>query len=266
MELLFVSSTAAQTEPTLQITNSNGNISLTWSNSKSFFALEATTNLSRPDLWNRNIASIGHAGNINIPAVQSQEFFRLSPLIPIFQFAIFYNINMEINPGASMNIKGPVFCNASIWAKGTAPLNFLSPVSAVGFISTANTDPFSLNYIGSSNPTFSAGTNMGVGALTLFGLNTDPSPALVRSIIDLPPAGLGAPNQAAYLATNQIYNYNASDLIISNSVSGTNGSSRYRTNLTVFYQNPYRIQVLEMITNDFFYSHKQGYPCCFFDQ
>jgi hypothetical protein len=36
-------------------------------------------------------------------------------LIPLFQFAIFYNVNLEIDPGQNMTITGPVFCNQSIW-------------------------------------------------------------------------------------------------------------------------------------------------------
>jgi len=36
-------------------------------------------------------------------------------LIPMFQFAIFYNVNLEIDPGQTMYISGPVFCNQNIW-------------------------------------------------------------------------------------------------------------------------------------------------------
>src|SRR5687767_3957256 len=35
--------------------------------------------------------------------------------IPIFQFAIFYNIDLEINPGPNMDVTGPVHCNANIY-------------------------------------------------------------------------------------------------------------------------------------------------------
>jgi hypothetical protein len=33
----------------------------------------------------------------------------------VFQFAIFYNLNMEIDPGQPMVVYAPVFCNANIW-------------------------------------------------------------------------------------------------------------------------------------------------------
>jgi hypothetical protein len=75
--------------------------------------------------------------------------------VPIFQFAIFYNLDMEIDPGQPMVVKGPVFCNANIW-DDSANLTFLSSVEAVGNIYTNNdVDPFSDNYTGSTGaPTF----------------------------------------------------------------------------------------------------------------
>jgi hypothetical protein len=171
--------------------------------------------------------------------------------IPMFQFAIFYNINLEIAPGNTMVIKGPVFCNAEIWAESSS-LNFLSMVSAVNGISQADYDPFSNGFPGRGNPTFSGGTNLGVNALTMPIAGTNNNAAAVHGIIDLPPTAIAAPNAAAYLATNQIYLYNESDLIISNATTGINGSSRARTDLTVYYQNQFRGTVLQAITNDFF--------------
>ena len=35
--------------------------------------------------------------------------------IPVFQFAVFYNLDLDIEPGAPMTINGKVFSNQNIW-------------------------------------------------------------------------------------------------------------------------------------------------------
>ena len=56
--------------------------------------------------------------------------------IPIFQFAVFYNVLLEINPGASMTITGPVHCNTNMYISpgSGATLTFNSDVTASGTI------------------------------------------------------------------------------------------------------------------------------------
>ncbi len=54
--------------------------------------------------------------------------------VPLFQFAVFYNMDMEIWPGADMVIAGPVHCNGELSARSatgfTANVQFLERVSA----------------------------------------------------------------------------------------------------------------------------------------
>jgi len=52
--------------------------------------------------------------------------------IPLFQFAIFYNVDLEINPGAAMTVTGPVHCNSTNYINPGATLTFNSDVTAVG--------------------------------------------------------------------------------------------------------------------------------------
>ena len=50
---------------------------------------------------------------------------------PIFQYAIFYNMDLEINSGAAMTINGKVHSNDTIWATGSGastPLTFSNMV------------------------------------------------------------------------------------------------------------------------------------------
>src|ERR1700685_1061796 len=51
--------------------------------------------------------------------------------IPLFQFAIFYNMDLEFAPGSAMPINGKVFCNNNIYMAGCpGPLIFLTTVQA----------------------------------------------------------------------------------------------------------------------------------------
>jgi hypothetical protein len=144
----------AQTPPTLQIAETNGGVTVSWSNAPQLSLLQEATNLSPPILWSNTVYP-GFTSNFTASTASPQQFFRIAPIFPVFQFAIFYNINMEIDPGQPMQVNGPVFCNAGIWAH-SADLAFLSPISAAGTIYTNDdVDPFSDNYDGrAGSPTF----------------------------------------------------------------------------------------------------------------
>ena len=209
----------------------------------------------------------------NVPATVTQTF--QAAIIPVFQFAIFYNLNLEMAPGQPLTVAGPVFCNASIW-EGSSDLNFSSTVQAVGTNNTSAVDPF--------NPTYTNGTVSVAGSTASYsgtpevnfsqgppsdhnnsltmpiGTSTNSNPTNVESILNIPPAGLGAPNSAAYNTTNQIYLYNECDLIVSNASYGTNGYATtaalgttvdYHTNFTVWFQDPKNSpNYLTLLTND----------------
>jgi len=79
-----------------------------------------------------------------VPATVSQTFQAAK--IPIFQFAIFYNVNMEMDPTPVMTVNGPVFCNQSMWIVAIGGLTFNSAVQAAGSVDLTSTDPFANNY------------------------------------------------------------------------------------------------------------------------
>ncbi|MEI7533232.1 MAG: type II secretion system protein, partial [Verrucomicrobiae bacterium] len=59
--------------------------------------------------------------------------------IPIFQFAIFYNMDLEINPGDTFNVNGKVHSNNNIYATGNGsgtPLTFSDLVEYAGSYSS----------------------------------------------------------------------------------------------------------------------------------
>ena len=96
---------------------------------------------------NCQIISVATPNNTlySVPATVSQTFQAAS--IPIFQFAIFYNLNMEMDPTPAMAVTGPVYCNQSMWITCINELTFNSTVQAVGSV-TLNTaaDPFANGY------------------------------------------------------------------------------------------------------------------------
>src|SRR5437667_183095 len=79
-------------------------------------------------------------GTINIfvhlrqPKRPRRKCLPKSKWITIFQFAIFYNVDLEINPGPNMDVTGPVHCNANIYMQPGSTLTFYNDVTAAGDI------------------------------------------------------------------------------------------------------------------------------------
>lgn len=162
----------------------------------------------------------------SVPATVQQQFQLCS--IPIFQFAIFYNMNMEICPGAAMVVNGKTHVNGQIWADPSVSLTFNDTVettaSNIIYSRNTNNDPQSVTanpkviYLKPDGSTNSP--SLAVNPLTMpLGTNLA-SPA---DILDVPPSGVD-PNSVV----GQGYLYNLADIIVSNSASGT---------ITAYYQN-----------------------------
>jgi hypothetical protein len=170
-----------------------------------------------------------------IPATVEQviEFAN----IPIFQYAIFYNLDLEINPGAGMTINGHVHSNNNIWTTGAGSgssqlvYTYLVDASKTINLNRSPNDPLTSG--SGANVVFSLTTQKnpiaGVDSLAM-PIGTNNSPLAVRAILGIPPSVLIAPNVTAYSPTGIVYLYNGADLIISNAASGTN--------ISVFYDNP----------------------------
>ncbi|MGH7989479.1 MAG: hypothetical protein ACREDS_04690, partial [Limisphaerales bacterium] len=169
----------------------------------------------------------------NVPATVTET--NVYADIPLFQFAIFYNMNLEVDPGSGMNIGGPVFCNDSIWT--AANLTFSNSVTAGGTINSNNIpDPFVSNgsKSDSGKPDFMGGIVTNHASLTLpIGANN--SAASVEAVLQLPPNG----------NTSSTYLYNDADLIITNSSSGGN--------VQVFYQDTNNASTLTAMPYDCVY-------------
>jgi hypothetical protein len=200
---------------------------------------------------------VSNGGSVyNVPATVTESVTFAS--IPIFQFAIFYNIDLEIAPGATMAIAGPVFSNRGIWASApgsSAGLTFSSTVQSVDpQVNTTQTDPFANNYSsGNAAPTFSlSGQPVGNCPSLVMPIGTNNNPAFVQTLFELPPPTFALGSTAAYSTNGQFYLANGADLYVSNSISGTNsGSSSWvpsGTNTFVFYQDG----SLQPVTPDYY--------------
>ncbi len=193
-----------------------------------------------------NIATaIATNGVVAVSATVEQDLQFAS--IPLFQYAIFYNMDLEICPGGPMTIKGSVHSNDNIWAVGNSsanPLTFGSDVTASGFYTNSRSlnDPQAWS---PGNVIFTVTQNnplSHVDPLTM-PIGTNNNPAAVEAIMLIPPSSVIVPSAAAYSPTGQVYFYNEADLIITNSASNP-------TNYTVFYDNQYASPQLQPVLPD----------------
>ena len=210
----------------------------------------------------------------NAPATVSQTIVFAS--VPAFQFAIFYNIDLDMSPGSAMAINGATFCNHNIWCYPSGQMTFNGPVEAAGnyfFAWDTNGDQSSNISSSPQTPNFNQGTPLShanplilpIGA----GTSTNNNPTNVAAIIEIPPAGAAAPAQVAYTSTNLVYDFNAASLIVSNSATGTNRTVPLGNNFTVYLNDSLYTPVYVQsggvaahwiqLTNDFFaISNKLG--------
>ena len=188
-----------------------------------------------------------------VPATVNESIQFAS--IPLFQFAIFYNMDLEIAAAQTLNIVGPVWSNGGIWS-GSTTVTFQNMVSAVGIATNTANDPFtSPPYAGSGKSTYllAGQPTSGNDRITMpIGTNNDP--AAVEAIINLPPNNYAIGTAAAFTTNGQIYLANAADLYLTNFPNGTNWPGTPRgTNMILYYQDGANSSsYLTQITNDFY--------------
>jgi hypothetical protein len=172
----------------------------------------------------------------NVPATVHESLQLAS--IPLFQFAIFYNVNLEIAPGAPMIISGPVFCNQSIW-EGANNATFSSTVTAVGTNCSLKLNPFASNYGPQTPPAvFSmAGQPVDHANALVMPIGTNNNPATILGLLNLPPPAYAMGTAAAYSSNGMVYPANGADLVISNASFGVNNANPSGTNTIIYFQD-----------------------------
>lgn len=127
--------------------------------------------------------------------------------IPLFQFAIFYNLDLEIANGPVMTITGPVHCNTNIYLHPGNTLTFNSDVTSSGSIihSKMAINPASA---GTGAIVYKGAHDSKVSSLNL-PIGTDTSPEAVRAVIEVPPS-----MEDPYSLIGQERYYNKAELVI----------------------------------------------------
>ncbi|MGH7942590.1 MAG: hypothetical protein ACREFR_16125, partial [Limisphaerales bacterium] len=185
---------------------------------------------------------------MSVPATVSQTMIFSE--VPVFQFAIFYNLDLDMSPGSSMTVNGNTFCNENIWCYPEGQMTFNGSVEAAGsyFFHWDTNGDQSSNIPGARNvtkPNFKDGAPLshadplilpiGAGGNSASAITN--TSASVEAIIEIPPAGVAAPQQIAYDSTNQVYLFNEASLIVSNAAFGINGAPPWTNPFTVYFQD-----------------------------
>lgn len=130
--------------------------------------------------------------------------------IPIFQFAIFYGLDLELNTMTTMNVNGRVHSNGIIYTYPSATLTFKSDVTSVGKIIKTRKpgDPAYSSSPPAGTITYLGQKDTGVSSLNL-PIGTNNTPAAVRQVIEIPP-----PSEAVNSPMGQQRYYNKAELLI----------------------------------------------------
>jgi hypothetical protein len=127
--------------------------------------------------------------------------------IPLFQFAIFYNMDLEFDNLPVMTITGPVHCNTNIYLDPYNTLTFNSDVTSSGTIYATK---MAINPLsgGSGAIVYKAAHDSKVPTLNL-PIGTNTSSEAVRAVIEVPPS-----LEDPYSSIGQERYYNKAELII----------------------------------------------------
>lgn len=172
-------------------------------------------------------------------------------MIPLFQFAIFYNLGLEINPGPPMMVTGPVHCNQTIYMRPGNELRFRSDVTAAGAL-VMTRHPDDPDYPGptSGRVIFDAEHDAGVSSLNL-PIGTNNTPVGVRQIVEIPP-----PNESPDSLMGKERYYNKADLILLVRDNGVLALSGVRVDgsRNIIHTN----EIGSFLTNATFYDQREG--------
>jgi hypothetical protein len=153
------------------------------------------------------------AGN-NIVAAVKQDI-QLAE-IPLFEFGVFYALEMEFHPAQNMTLTGRIHCNTNIYSAPSNPIavTFAGDVTSAREIRReANPDdpltrtpPYAVNFLGAQD--------WNTGSLNL-PIGTSNAPSQLHKIIEIPPS----PDETTLLGKQRYYN--KADLIIIVMANGT---------------------------------------------
>lgn len=169
--------------------------------------------------------------------------------VPLFQFAMFYSIDLEVNPGAPMVIGGRVHGNSTIYIDNGAPLTFNGDVTSADNIINGKSPLDPSNRSGAAL-TFNKEHDSQVSSLTL-PIGTNNSPEAVRAVIEIPPVG---ESPTSLMGKQRMYN--KSDLIIRVTDAGVVATSGLINNFGLVIPPTHVGQFLDTAAT--FYDKREG--------
>jgi hypothetical protein len=135
-----------------------------------------------------------------------QQDFQLATL-PLFQFAIFYSLDCEINPGPPMVIGGRVHANRNLYLEPNDTLTFLDDVTVAEDIYNKK-KPGDPSTRSKGKLVFQGEHDGGLNTLNM-PLGVENTPENARLILEPPPAG-----ESVTSPLGQVRLYNQADLVI----------------------------------------------------
>lgn len=195
------------------------------------------------------IVSNARWGNLTPPLIAAVRQDIQVAAIPLFQFAIFYTLDLEINPGPAMAVTGRVHSNGNIYLQPQTSLQFLDDVTSAGkiFMTKSSLDPT----VRTPGPIdFDEEHDSGVRSLNL-PIGTNNTPSAVREVVEMPP-----PGESITSAMGQQRYFNKSDLVVVVSDSNVLVQAGAWTNFSTVI--PYNQVSNWLSTNVTFYNKREG--------
>lgn len=152
------------------------------------------------------------SSSFNITAAVRQDIDLTT--IPLFQFAIFYNLDLEINPGPVMTVTGPVHGNGNIYLQPQNVLTFNSDTTAAGDIINSK-HPLDPLVRTAGKIVFEGEHDSGVSSLNM-PVGTNNTPVAVRQIVEPPPLG-----ESVNSPLGKERFYNKADMIVTIAPNGS---------------------------------------------
>ena len=122
------------------------------------------------------------SSQFNITSAVQQDVQLAS--VPIFQFAVFYNEDMELNGAATLHVRGRVHGNANLYTGSSSSQYFYEDVTVSGAIIHGPRYGYNTN----GTVQYYEGYDTNVATMTL-PIGTNNTSASVREVIQMPPAG-----------------------------------------------------------------------------
>jgi hypothetical protein len=161
-----------------------------------------------------NVRVLCNAKKINTPdpvVASVYQDYELSR-VPIFQYAIFYNVTLEFTPEPLMTITGPVHCNTNIYNNPATNVIFKSDITSSGTIVDGPNPGSSMPDL-TGSAIYNGRHDSGVSTMSL-PIGTNNSPTAVHQVIERPPVGESA---ISSLGAQRFYNKADIILTVSNS-------------------------------------------------